>query len=73
MVLGQRVAVVLPAYEAAATLPAVLADLARQSCVDDVILVDDASPDATVAVARSLGLNPIVHPQNRGYGANQKT
>lgn len=73
MILGQRVAVVLPAYEAAATLPGVWADLARHACVDDVILVDDASPDATVAVARSLGLDPIVHPENRGYGGNQKT
>lgn len=73
MILGQRVVVVLPAYEAAATLPGVLAGLAPQTCVDAVILVDDASPDATVAVARALGLDPIVHPVNRGYGGNQKT
>src|SRR4029079_567532 len=41
--------------------------------VDLVLLTDDASPDRTVAVARELGIPTIVHPQNRGYGGNQKT
>jgi glycosyltransferase involved in cell wall biosynthesis len=41
--------------------------------VDDVILVDDASRDGTVEVARRLGLHVVEHPSNRGYGANQKT
>jgi glycosyltransferase involved in cell wall biosynthesis len=41
--------------------------------VDDVVLVDDASDDDTVAIARSLGLTVLLHPMNRGYGANQKT
>jgi glycosyltransferase involved in cell wall biosynthesis len=41
--------------------------------VDELLLVDDGSHDDTVALARRLGLRVIVHPQNRGYGANQKT
>jgi glycosyltransferase involved in cell wall biosynthesis len=41
--------------------------------VDQVLLVDDASTDNTVAVARDLGIETFVHPENRGYGANQKT
>ncbi len=43
------------------------------SIVDDVILVDDASTDTTIAVANDLGLKPIIHDHNRGYGGNQKT
>jgi len=41
--------------------------------VDEVLLVDDASDDNTVELARNLGIRTFVHPQNRGYGANQKT
>ncbi|HEX2223830.1 MAG TPA: glycosyltransferase family 2 protein, partial [Thermoanaerobaculia bacterium] len=41
--------------------------------VDDVVVVDDASRDRTVEVARGLGLHVVVHPCNRGYGGNQKT
>ena len=47
-------------------------DLPRD-VVDTVVVVDDASDDDTVTVARSLGLEVILHPQNLGYGANQKT
>lgn len=72
MVAGQRVLVVLPAYNAARTLEAVHADIPRD-IVDDVLLVDDASGDATAELARRLGIRTIVHPANRGYGANQKT
>lgn len=67
-----KVAVVMPAYNAEKTLAQTYADIPRGS-VDDVILVDDASRDATVDVARRLGLHVVVHPRNRGYGANQKT
>ena len=43
------------------------------SIVDDVILVDDASTDSTIVAAEGLGLKPIIHDHNRGYGGNQKT
>ena len=64
--------VVLPAYQAERTLGATVADL-PQGSADHVLLVDDASQDATVAVARSLGLDVRTRSQNGGYGANQKT
>ncbi len=63
---------VLPAYNAARTLADTVAAIPRD-VVDHVILVDDASTDDTVAVARGLGLDTRVHPENRGYGGNQKT
>jgi Glycosyl transferase family 2 len=67
-----RVIVIMPAYNAARTLAACVADVPR-GFVDEIILVDDASADDTVAIARDLGLTVIVHPENRGYGGNQKT
>ena len=67
-----KVVVVLPAYNAERTLERTCAEIPRDA-VDDVILVDDASRDGTVALARRLGLTTIVHPVNRGYGGNQKT
>ncbi len=72
MLNDQRVAVVLPAYNAEVTLAQTLREIDR-SVVDDVLIVDDASTDGTVSMARSLGLEPIVHEHNRGYGGNQKT
>ncbi len=72
MIHGKRVVVVLPAYNAALTLERTVADLPRD-IVDDILLVDDASPDDTVAVAQKLGLRTVVHPKNLGYGGNQKT
>lgn len=67
-----NVVVVLPAYNAATTLPKTVADIPRDM-VDDIILVDDLSQDETVKIARQLGLKVVVHKKNRGYGANQKT
>jgi glycosyltransferase involved in cell wall biosynthesis len=69
---GARVIVVMPAYNAARTLEATYRGLPRD-LVDEVILVDDVSRDATVEVAERLGLRVVVHLQNRGYGGNQKT
>jgi glycosyltransferase involved in cell wall biosynthesis len=67
-----RVIAVLPAYNAERTLAATLADF-PPGCVDEVLLVDDGSTDNTVAIAREMGLTVIAHPENRGYGGNQKT
>lgn len=66
------VVVVMPAYNAAKTLSKTHGDLPKD-LVQKVILVDDASKDATADIARSLGLDVVVHVQNRGYGSNQKT
>ena len=72
MIANKRLIVVLPAYNAERTLRETVAEIDR-TVVDDVILVDDASSDRTVEVARELGLHHVVHPRNRGYGGNQKT
>ncbi|MCC6193880.1 MAG: glycosyltransferase family 2 protein [Burkholderiales bacterium] len=72
MLHGQRVAVVMPAYRAERTLEACYRAIPRD-VVDMVLLVDDASDDATLAVADRLGLMTVRHPVNAGYGANQKT
>ena len=63
---------VLPAYNAEATLSRTVAELDRE-VIDEVVLVDDASKDGTVSLACSLGLKPICHDSNKGYGGNQKT
>jgi len=72
MLNDKRVAVVLPAYNAEATLLATFNEI-PMNIVDDVILVDDKSTDRTAELARELGIHTIVHPENRGYGGNQKT
>jgi glycosyltransferase involved in cell wall biosynthesis len=68
----RRIAVVLPAYNAAKTLRRTIEEIPRE-IVDDVILTDDASRDNTVELAEELGLTTIRHAENRGYGGNQKT
>lgn len=70
--LSTRVVVVMPAYNAARTVAKTHGDLPA-GIVDKVILVDDASQDDTATIARQLGLDVIVHVQNKGYGGNQKT
>jgi glycosyltransferase involved in cell wall biosynthesis len=73
MVLGKKVVVVLPAYNAAKTLEQTYQEI-PPDIVDEVILVDDASRDNTVEVARQLGIRKIIsHDHNKGYGGNQKT
>jgi len=69
---GKRVVVVMPAYNAALTLARTYSEVPLD-VVDEVLLIDDASHDDTVVVARRLGLTVYVHPENRGYGGNQKT
>ena len=67
-----RVVVVMPAMNAARTLEQTVQAIPME-WVDEVILVDDASSDETVTLARSLPLHVVWHPHNAGYGANQKT
>jgi len=62
---------VMPAYNAEATLEKTVSDIPA-GAVDETVLVDDASQDRTVELARRMGLSVIVQPENRGYGANQK-
>jgi SAM-dependent methyltransferase len=69
---SNRVTVVLPAYRAAGTIPAVAAEMPVDA-VDRALLVDDASPDETSAVALREGFDVLRHPANVGYGGNQKT
>jgi glycosyltransferase involved in cell wall biosynthesis len=74
MLYDQKIVVVMPAYNAARTLKRTYDEVMAQGIVDLVIVVDDASHDDTVAVARTLDRVQIeTHPENRGYGANQKT
>jgi glycosyltransferase involved in cell wall biosynthesis len=72
MINGCRIGVVMPAYNAETTLARTVAEL-DQEVVDEIVLVDDASTDQTVSLARELGLEPIRHELNLGYGGNQKT
>jgi len=72
VILGKKVVVVLPAYQAGKTLEHTVAEIPRE-VVDEVLLVDDASRDDTVKVAQRLGLRTFVHEHNLGYGGNQKT
>lgn len=72
MIDGQKVVVVLPAYNAAKTLEKTVREV-PPGLVDEFLLVDDASRDDTVSEAKRLGIPCIVHPRNRGYGGNQKT
>jgi glycosyltransferase involved in cell wall biosynthesis len=69
---GPKVVVVMPAYNAGRTLRMTYEELPKDT-VNLVILVDDGSTDATLDVARQLGLEIFVHNRNYGYGANQKT
>jgi glycosyltransferase involved in cell wall biosynthesis len=74
MMEGKRVVVVMPAYNASLTLAKTHEEVLAHGFVDHVIVVDDASRDDTVALARTLAQTTVhVHPVNRGYGANQKT
>jgi glycosyltransferase involved in cell wall biosynthesis len=72
MIAGKKVVIVLPAYNAAKTLKQTYDEIPRD-VVDDILLVDDASHDDTLAIAASLGIDTIRHERNRGYGGNQKT
>jgi len=69
-----KVVVVMPAYNAAETIEKTWREVVAHAVVDLVIVVDDASKDKTLEKARTLEkVIAQAHPQNRGYGANQKT
>ena len=74
MIAGQKVVVVMPAFNAGGTLERTWREVIAQEVVDLVIIVDDASRDDTVRLARTLPEAVVhVHAKNMGYGANQKT
>lgn len=73
MIQDKKVVVVMPAYNAAKTLEKTFLEIDR-NIVDEVILVDDFSPDNTSEIARELGIRHVIrHERNKGYGGNQKT
>jgi glycosyltransferase involved in cell wall biosynthesis len=74
MIVGKKVVVVMPAYNAQKTIVRTYEEVMAQQIVDLVIIVDDASRDSTAEVAHSLpNTKVVVHPKNRGYGGNQKS
>ena len=73
MLKGKRICVVLPAYKAEDTLEATYREIPFD-IVDEVVLVDDCSPDGTIEIAKKLGIQHVIrHEENRGYGGNQKS
>ena len=73
MLNGKKIVVVLPAYNASATLEKTYNEIPFD-IVDEVVLVDDASSDETIEVGRKIGIEHIIkHEKNKGYGGNQKT
>lgn len=73
MINGKKIVVCLPAYNAVKTLEQTHNEIPH-NIVDEIILVDDASTDGTIQLARSLGIHHVIaHNKNMGYGANQKT
>jgi glycosyltransferase involved in cell wall biosynthesis len=72
MLYGKRIAVVLPAYNAARTLEKTVQEIPKD-VVDEVLLIDDSSHDETVQIGQRLGLRVFLHEKNFGYGRNQKT
>ncbi len=73
MILGKKLVVVLPAYNAEKTLAQTYAEIPFD-IVDEVVLVDDASRDETVELAQQIGIRHVIrHERNKGYGGNQKT
>ncbi len=72
MLNGQKIIVVMPAYNAARTLARTVSEIPRE-IVDEILLVDDNSSDETVKLAGELGLTVFQHARNFGYGRNQKT
>lgn len=71
MINGKKVVVIMPAYNAEKTLKQTYDEIYND--VDEVILVDDNSVDNTKLISKDLNITTIVHSENKGYGANQKS
>lgn len=73
MQIPKRVVIVLPAFNASATLKRTFDEIPKEiTC--EIVLVDDASKDNTIKIARQLGIQHVIkHAENKGYGGNQKT
>ncbi len=70
---NKKVVVVLPAYNAALTMEKTISEI-PSDVVDEIVLVDDNSTDNTIEIARKLGIKHLIHhPENKGYGGNQKS
>ncbi len=69
---GKKVTVVIPTYNAERTIERTVNAVPRP-LVDDVIIINDASPDSTISKAEHLNALLITHPKNTGYGGSQKT
>ncbi len=72
MINNKKIVIVMPAYNAQATLKETFEAIPKD-IVDNILLVDDCSKDNTVELAKSLGIRTITHEKNLGYGGNQKT
>jgi len=72
MINGKKVIIVMPAYNAEKTLKQTYDEIYKPF-IDEVILVDDNSLDNTKLVSKELNIKTIVHPENKGYGGNQKS
>ena len=73
MILGQKLIIIMPAYNAAKTVEKTYRELPFE-IVDEVILTDDFSSDNTIEIAKGLGIKEvIIHKENKGYGGNQKS
>ncbi|MHC4215854.1 MAG: glycosyltransferase family 2 protein, partial [Planctomycetota bacterium] len=72
MLLGKKIVVIMPAYNAEMTLRKTYEEIPHD-IVDEIILTDDASADMTAEISKSMGIKTLVHIENLGYGANQKT
>lgn len=72
ILIGKKVVVIMPAYNAALTLERTVRDIPHE-VVNEIILTDDGSSDNTVEISKRLGIKTFVHEKNIGYGGNQKT
>jgi len=73
MINNKVITIVLPAYNAENTLEKTFWEIPFD-IVDNVVLVDDCSSDATIKIAHKLGIKHIIsHSKNKGYGGNQKS